>query len=136
VFSPNTDEQPAVQQPWRLTCLSCGFNTQRSSRCCRVIDNGAIDPVRDPVFRVPVWLQSSCCGGKLLWAYNLDHLAFLESFVAASIRERSDAVRAGSGYRRMSMIAKLPAWLKAAKHREEILRTIARLRDSVTTFAG
>lgn len=72
-------------------------------------------PVRDPIFRVPVWLQASCCGGNLLWAYNLAHLAFLESFVAATIRERSDAVRASSGYRRMSMIAKLPAWLKTAK---------------------
>jgi len=136
VFSPTTDEPPTAQRPWRLTCLHCGFNTQQSSRCCRVIDNGTINPVRDPVFRTPVWLQAPCCGGKLLWAYNLDHLAFLESFVAATIRKRSDAVRTGNGYRRMSMIAKLPAWLKAAKHREEILRTIQRLRDNLVTSAG
>jgi hypothetical protein len=80
--------------------------------------------------RIPVWLQASCCGGNLLWAYNMDHLAFLQSFVGATIRQRSDAARAGNGHRRMSMTAKLPAWLKTAKHRDEILRTIERLRHT------
>lgn len=65
------------------------------------------------------------------WAFNLDHLSFLESFVKAQIRERSDEVRAGSGYRRMSMIAKLPSWLKSAKHRDEIERAIQRMRRSL-----
>jgi hypothetical protein len=87
--------------------------------------------IRDPYFDLPLLLQTGCCGGKLLWAYNLDHLAFLEAFVAARLRERSDAVRAGDGYRRMSMVTKLPAWLKSAKHRDEILTRIVRLRATV-----
>jgi len=68
-----------------------------------------------PVFELLLWLQKSCCGGELLWACNLDHLSFVESFVAATIRERPDAVRAGDGYRRMSMVDKLPSWLRSAK---------------------
>lgn len=130
VFSPA--EEAVARRPWRLVCRHCGYNAERSSRCCRVLDSGMTDPVRDPIFRVPVWLQAGCCGGKLLWAYNVAHLSYVASFVAATIRERSDAVRAGDAYpRRMSMIAKLPAWLKAAKHRDEILRTVDRLRKTV-----
>jgi hypothetical protein len=83
------------------------------------------------VFGLPLWLQKSCCSGKLLWAYNLEHLSFVESFVAATIRERSDAVRAGGGYRRMSMVAKLPSWLKSAKHRDEILKAVQHLKRSI-----
>lgn len=31
----------------------------------------------------------------------------------------------------MSLVERLPAWVKSAKHREELLRTIRRLRASV-----
>jgi hypothetical protein len=115
---------------WRLVCPSCGRHRDKSSDS-RTVYTGRHGGVGDPVFGLPLWLQKSCCGGKLLWAYNVEHLSFVESFVAATIRERSDAVRAGDGYRRMSMIAKLPQWLKSAKHRDEILRVVQQLKHSI-----
>jgi hypothetical protein len=115
---------------WRVVCSPCGYVRDKDPRCSHWHSGRGASVIRDPYFDLPLLLQASCCGGKLLWAYNLEHLAFLEAFVAAHLRERSDAVRAGDGYRRMSMIAKLPAWLKARKNRDEILAKIERLRGS------
>lgn len=122
VFRPETDG------PWRALCVAGGYVRDKESRCTCWNSPPGKGPVRDPSFGLPLLLQVDCCGGKLLWAYHLDHLAFLEEFVAARLRERSDAVRAGDRYRHMSMIAKLPAWLTARKNRDEILARIARLR--------
>jgi hypothetical protein len=78
----------------------------------------------DPYFRQPLWLRADCCGGQALWAFNERHLYILESYVSARLRERGEYVG-------MTMLARLPAWLKSAKHRTEILRIIGRLRASL-----
>ena len=103
----------------RPRCLVCGLSKDGfpSERVFGV-------PV-DPYFRLPLWLKADCCG-KALWAYNAEHLNILESYVAARLRER----RASPGS--MTMVARLPAWLKSAKHRDEILRGIRRLRSLPT----
>jgi hypothetical protein len=63
-----------------------------------------------------------CCGGRTLWALNEAHLTLLEDYVAARLRERGQAEG-------MTLVARLPAWLKSAKNRGEVLRVITRLRD-------
>ncbi|RFS86806.1 hypothetical protein D0T12_00510 [Actinomadura spongiicola] len=78
----------------------------------------------DPYFGQPLWLRADCCGGRTLWAFNERHLDLLEGYVGARLRERGEYVG-------MTMVAKLPAWLKSAKHRGEILRVIGRLRASL-----
>jgi hypothetical protein len=102
----------------RLRCLGCGLAEDRAP-AERVF--GA--PV-DPYFRLPLWLRADCCG-EVLWAYNAEHLDLLESYVAARLRER----RASPGS--MTMLARLPVWLKSAKNRAEIGRVIGRLRSSL-----
>ncbi len=79
----------------------------------------------DPFFRVPLWLRAECCGGHTLWAFNRPHLDLLENYVAARLRER------GSIPASMSLVERLPAWAKSIKHREEVLRTIRRLRATL-----
>ncbi|MFB7248915.1 hypothetical protein ACFCYX_41580 [Streptomyces populi] len=79
----------------------------------------------DPCFQRPVWLQASCCG-SVLWAYNLRHLDLLKAYVQARLRERGELVP----WAPMSLVERLPTWLKAAKNRTEILRTIKRLRST------
>ena len=130
VFAVDGTDNVYRAKQWRMVCPSCG-NHRDKPRDSLSFYNGKRGGVCDPVFGLPLWLQRSCCGGKLLWAYNLEHLSFVESFVAATIRQRSDAVRAGDGYRRMSMIARLPAWLKSAKHRDEILKVVQHLKHSI-----
>jgi hypothetical protein len=78
----------------------------------------------DPFFGLPLWLPAECCG-HLLWAFNPAHLDLLEGYVAVRLRERGRAPGT------MSLLERLPAWLKSAKHRDEILREIGRLRTSL-----
>ncbi|GAA3661214.1 hypothetical protein GCM10022224_025850 [Nonomuraea antimicrobica] len=80
----------------------------------------------DPYFRRPVWLQASCCG-QVLWAYDVRHLVLLEAYVAARLRERGNV----APFAPMSLVERLPTWVKVAKNRDEILRTIRRLRSTL-----
>src|SRR5215203_4572804 len=73
----------------------------------------------DWYFRLPLWLEISCCG-TTLWAYNQQHLEMLESYVSAKLRARTVKGRS-------SVLSKLPKWIKSAKNRAEILRAIAKL---------
>ena len=82
----------------------------------------------DNHFGLPLWLQMRCCG-ELLWAYNAEHLAFLEAFVGARLRERRRS--AEYGWSNGALASRLPAWLKSRKHREEVLACIDRLRRTL-----
>jgi len=72
--------------------------------------------------RVRHWLQTPCCG-HVLWATCETHLGLLEDYVRSPLRER---LRLRLGDRRL--IARLPRWLIVARHRDEVLRALARLR--------
>jgi hypothetical protein len=76
----------------------------------------------DPYFGLPLWLRRACCG-RVLWAYNVPHLELLEGYVAATQRERPRP--AGS----QTLLERLPAWMKAAGNRAEVLAAIRALRD-------
>ena len=103
-------ERTAHQEP-RVICRSCGL--------CRAV-NGCSRP--------PLWLSAQTRHGEL-WAYDLAHLDLIRRFVAASLREHDPWYEHG---RKMTCVARLPAWVKSAKNRAEVLRTIDRMRGSVT----
>jgi hypothetical protein len=67
----------------------------------------------------------------VLFAYNADHLAWIKGFVAAGLRER----RVGNGMSNRSIASRLPAWSKAAKNREEVVRALTRLRRRLVESA-
>lgn len=111
-----TEHDGSISFRRRLRCPACGLFKDEYPA------SSVVGVSVDPYFRLPLWLRADCCG-HVLWAYNIRHLDLLESYVGAYLRER--------GSDPDSMLAKLPAWLKAAKHRDEVLRTINRLRASV-----
>ena len=121
-----------LMAPHRLTCPGCGDTRGWSPRPAQVDDRQVSEGLAvprlsgpdDPFFGLPLWLQRPCCGGRTLWAYNLAHLELLERYVRARRRER--AAWTGSG----SLIERLPAWVKAARNRDEILATIDALREA------
>lgn len=79
----------------------------------------------DPYFGLPLWLSMGC-RGRLLWAYNAEHLELLESYASAGLRERG--LVSGS----MSMVERLPKWIKIARNRTEVVRVIRRMKMSLS----
>ena len=67
-----------------------------------------------------LFLQIDCCGHTLR-AFNLKHLDFIEQYIGAALRERTPNIN-------KSLISRLPQWMKSAKHREEILKGIQKLK--------
>lgn len=109
--------------PTRLSCFNCGYTKEWA-------DNSlVIRPNRDWYFELPLWLSIPCCG-QVLWAYNAQHLDFLEDFVKARLRERSKDDE--YGWSNKSIASRLPKWIQSAKNRDEILKCIARLRDKLS----
>ena len=78
------------------------------------------DSPTDWYFRLPLGLQSPCCS-QTLWAYNTEHLDFLERYFQADLRERLPNKNG-------SLASRLPAWMKRAQNRDEVLRGLETLR--------
>lgn len=107
--------------PWcRLSrvAAACGFS---------------VDNCLDWAFQLPLWLQTNCRGNRF-FAYNLEHLDFLESYVGAKLRERRPIQRVfedGDGIPMQinkTMASRLPRWMKLAKNRKAVLKAILQLR--------
>jgi DNA-directed RNA polymerase subunit RPC12/RpoP len=108
--------------PRRLVCTWCAYSASWSPEGSQGWCWGG--PV-DPFFRLPLWLRVQCCGGQTLWAFNRTHLDLLQDYVGARLRER------GPESGGMTLVARLPNWIKAASNRDELLRAISRLRASI-----
>lgn len=117
----------------RLICLKCGYNKQLNE-----ISTGighfpknenlisryfVIGNMNDPYFHQPLWLKIKC-GENTLWAYNYEHLDFLEKHVEAKLRERNI-----ENIENKSLGSRLPKWITSKKNRELVLKTIKQLRE-------
>jgi hypothetical protein len=126
---PVPREETAGCRPtaWRrrsVTCLSCGYaayvpQKEKAGLVFRIGGDA------DAYFGLPLWLTTDC-RSRALWAYNAEHLDLLEDFVAARLRERGPVPGT------MSMIERLPAWIKDGKHRDDVLKALQRLRAMAT----
>ncbi|WP_328491720.1 hypothetical protein OHS59_02480 [Streptomyces sp. NBC_00414] len=67
-------------------------------------------------------------GHGWVWAHDLEHLDLIGRFVQAPLREEIPWYDHG---RRMTVVARLPAWIQQARNRDEALRAIARIRASL-----
>lgn len=75
----------------------------------------------DDYFGMDLLLQAPF-KGHVFWAYHDKHLAELEAFIKADLRERTGS--SGNG----SMICRLPFWMKSAKNRDGLLKLIDQLK--------
>jgi hypothetical protein len=110
-------EKERFLAPRKLVCANCGHIETCNGK------KALIGNAKDWYFQCPLWLQISCCG-KILWAYNLQHLDLLESYVSAKLRERKPNVN-------RSVASRLPNWIKRAKNRGEILKSIGHLKEKL-----
>jgi hypothetical protein len=106
-----------LRAPRRLVCFSCPHRGEKNGGMI-----GAGGPF-DWYFGLPLWLEAACCG-ETLWAYNEEHLDFIEKYVAAKLRRRAPHVN-------KSLAARLPQWIKSAKNRGEVLRAVGKLRGKL-----
>ncbi len=109
-----------------LSCLGCG--PQREYPDSAGYSTPKADPV-DPRTGLRLWLQCPC-GGQTVWALNWAQLDCLESYIRADLRPNrgfmgSDGV---PQWRNGSYLNRLPTWMKLARNRHAILKSIERIR--------
>lgn len=103
----------------RLVCGHCGL--ARTKPCLGYyLSAGASSTATDPYFKLPLRLRAEIRHGWL-WAYNFEHLSLIRCYVQASLREHAPWDDGGI---RHTAVARLPKWIKSAKHRAEIVREI------------
>jgi hypothetical protein len=111
----------AEGRPWhhaRLVCGGCGLTKEGAGESYTLGSN--YGPPTDPFMKLDLWLQAPCCG-QTLWAYNPEHLDFIEGYVSADLRQG----RGNSGW---GLASKLPRWMILRKNRDEVLRGVGKLR--------
>ncbi len=122
---PLAGDTLAVAVPRRLVCPHCGLTKDRAAQTYPPREQDAWYD------QLELWLQTPCCG-ETLWAYNKEHLDFLEQYVAATLRERTHpdgTTRSQTPARNSTLASRLPAWIKSAKNREAVLKGIGKLRQ-------
>lgn len=124
---PGDSNERMLFRARRLVCHGCGLSREWAGRCV-ALPRGTAQPATDPYFGMPLWLQVETPHGWL-WAYNLEHLDLIRRFVQAPLRERAHE---HASQRKMTLVARLPAWVKRAKNRDEVLRAVSRIRASIT----
>ena len=149
VHCPRCGERATVgagrgRSPSRLVCTSCGL--LRDGTASLAYDGTVSQTLgrrgpwrrdRTPRLHWPapyceayaLWLRETCCGGQVLWASNAAHLEYLRSYVAADLREGKRAPN-------KTLQHYLPAWLKDAKHRDEVLRALDRMAQRLPAGDG
>jgi hypothetical protein len=100
-----------------LTCAVCGAKNKAPVSWTEV----RFGQPYDPYFGLRLWLQAPC-RGETLWAYNPQHLEFIEQSVGTRVRQRVP-------YRNKSLASRLPRWVKSARNREAVLEAIAAIKE-------
>ncbi len=110
----------------RVACPYCGSvmpgrveKTKQS--CCYSFDTD-IRKGRDPIFGFDLWFLTGF-DGKLVWALNREHLAYLIGYLSAGLRERPPDY---FGLR--TQADALPAFMKTAKNRDRLVRRLKALQ--------
>lgn len=110
-------------------CSHCGFTRHSSDMIQSPVSPPVTDAalprdigfiITDPMYPDTykrLWLQTPCCG-HTLWARNVAHIDLLEAYIAAGLRQPE----------LKAIVHKLPGWMIQAKHRDEVLQGLTRLR--------
>ena len=117
----------------KLICSKCGYNKRLKEMPIGIQFNPnneniisryfVIGGTIDPYFHQPLWLTNKC-GENILWAYNYEHLDFLERHVEAKLRERNI-----ESIENKSLGSRLPKWITSKKNRELVLKVIKQLKE-------
>ncbi len=104
----------------QLVCVHCGHH-KTTTTTINVNGNRAL--VKMPAHRyfdAALWLQHSF-KNEVFWAYNLEHLIYLEQYISAKLREHKNRTH-------FTLLEKLPKFYHEAKNREALLKIIEKLK--------
>lgn len=104
----------------RVLCPSCAYVRELNPR--HISYSLKLGVYQD----YPLWLKISCAGG-MLYAFNYEHLTWLENYVRATLREKRR--NPYTGWFHQAASTRLPLWIKSAKNRREILHGIEKLKQ-------
>jgi hypothetical protein len=96
---------------YKTRCPHCNFREEVKPKIHEIKieskpENGL---VRDKWYNLPLWFQKEV-GDNIFWAYNMNHINYLERYIEAGLRERNSKVNYNS-----SLVAHLPKFVKSAK---------------------
>jgi uncharacterized Zn finger protein (UPF0148 family) len=101
----------------RLFCTNCGCNKETTT----AVNNGTINTAANQYFQSELWLQTPY-KNEIFWAYNDNHLEYLERYISAILREHKDRTH-------FTLLEKLPKFYHEAKNREGLLKIITKLKS-------
>jgi DNA-directed RNA polymerase subunit RPC12/RpoP len=104
----------------RLVCAHCGHHAVASAM--NEYEKGKTLEVKQAAhlfFDAELWFATPF-KGEVFWAYNPEHLEYLEQYIAAKIREHKDRSH-------FTLLEKLPKFYHEAKNREGLLKVIDKL---------
>lgn len=122
-----------MEEDVRLICASCGHTkilkevpsviVYRSKNKLVLGKHIYVGGTIDPFFHLPLWLSEICCG-NFLWAYNYDHLDYLQTHLESKIKKQvteKATVKVQPG--------RLPRWMTESKNREAVLQMILHMKN-------
>lgn len=122
VVCPNCEKKAIAKVDFenktaRLFCVHCGYNKETTTALPK---NGSIKTAAHLYFEAELWLKASF-KHEVFWAFNAEHLEYLERYISATLREHKD--RTG-----FTLLEKLPRFYHEAKNRADLLKIITKLK--------
>ncbi len=105
----------------RLYCLQCGYTKTTGTEMEILGMKGHFIDAAHVYFQADLWYAAPF-KNEIFWAYNRKHLDYLESYIAATLREHKDRSH-------FTLLEKLPRFYHEAKNREALLKMIAKLKN-------
>lgn len=107
-----------------LTCNICETTKKIAPHISKDIIHTEMLPKWNTFFDHTLWLTEETRLGKI-YVYNKIHLQYLKAYIEADLRERT-YLNVNKTY-----FNRLPAWIKSARHRKEVLKAISRLEEKL-----
>lgn len=105
----------------KCVCAHCSFSKDWSGNSLSYFWNES--EMFDPAFHYPLFFQTSCKGNNL-WAFNREHITFLENWICADLREKCERDYQYHG----ALESTLPKWMTLKKNRVVVLDALKKLR--------
>lgn len=111
-------------EKYKTKCPHCSFQEEWKPKIREILQLPSNDGLKkDKWFNLTLWFQKEV-DGNVFWAYNQDHIQYLERYIEAGLRERNSKMNYNS-----SLVSRLPKFVKSAKNREKLLKVLKKWKE-------